>query len=168
MRFRMRGTESMPSRMERISNCLVVAVMALVFSATSLGNETTSPDIQVELSSQKPLSLHVTVHSRAEKQVSLFKWRLPWGTRNTMILVAVKPDKNYVTRNFPVDDPAPERVLIEPNETLSGDVSLEKAFTGLDDALKKSDIHLFWAYQAPEELKIGRWSGGWILIPQQK
>jgi hypothetical protein len=85
-----------------------------------------------------------------------------------MILVAVKPDKNYLTRNFPVDDPTPERVSIEPNESLSGDVSLEKAFRGFDDALKKSDINLFWAYQPPEELHIGRWSGGWILIPQQK
>ena len=168
MRSRTRGTELMLSKMERISKCAVIPVMALVFSVASLGNQTTTPDIRVELSNQKPLSLHVTVRSKAEKQVSLFKWRLPWGTKNTMILVAVKPDKNYVTRNFPVDDPAPERVLIEPNETLSGDVSLEKAFTGLDDALKKSDIQLFWAYQAPEELKIGRWSGGWILIPQQK
>lgn len=85
-----------------------------------------------------------------------------------MILVAVKSDKNYLARNFPVDDPAPERVSIEPYESLSGDVSLEKAFKNLDAALKNSDVHVFWAYQAPEELNIGRWSGGWILIPQQK
>lgn len=85
-----------------------------------------------------------------------------------MILVAVKPDKNCLTRSIPIDDPTPERVSIAPNESLSGEVSLEKAFTGLNKALKKSEINLFWAYQPPEELHIGRWSGGWILIPQQK
>jgi hypothetical protein len=158
----------MLSKMERTSKYVATAVLGLVLSATSVGGEATSPDIQVELSTQKPLSLHVTLRSRAETSVSIFKWRLPWGTRNTMILVAVKPDKNYLTRNFPVDDPVPERVSIEPNESLSGDVSLEKAFAGLGDALKKSDVNLFWAYQAPEELHINRWSGGWILIPQQK
>jgi hypothetical protein len=67
-----------------------------------------------------------------------------------------------------VEDPTPERVSIEPNESLSGEVNLEKAFAGFDAALRESDIHVFWAYQAPKELNIGRWSGGWILIPQQK
>jgi hypothetical protein len=35
-------------------------------------------------------------------------------------------------------------------------------------AIKKSDIQLFWAYQAPKELNLPRWSGGWILLPHQK
>jgi hypothetical protein len=85
-----------------------------------------------------------------------------------MILVAVTPGKDYIVRNFPIDDPSYEKVSVEPNESLSGDVSLEKAFTGLETALKKSEIHLFWAYQTPDELHIARWAGGWILVPQQK
>jgi len=154
--------------MAHIKAHFIGAAMVLLFSATSMGNEGTSPDVQAELTTERPPSLHMTVRSRAETRVSFFKWKLPWGNRNTMILVAVKPDKNYLTRNFPVDDPSPEQVTMEPNESLSGDVSLEKAFTGFDSALKKSDVHLFWAYQPPAELKIGRWAGGWILIPQQK
>jgi len=85
-----------------------------------------------------------------------------------MILVAVAPDGSQIHRNIPIDDPPPERISVGPNESLSGDVSLEKAFTSLDAALKKSDIHLFWAYKCPKELNIGQWAGGWILIPQQK
>jgi len=84
-----------------------------------------------------------------------------------MILVALTSDRNFITRNIPVDDPSPERVSLEPNESLSGEVSLDKAFSGLDAALKKSDINLFWAYEAPEELHIAHWSGGWLLIPQR-
>jgi hypothetical protein len=85
-----------------------------------------------------------------------------------MILVALTSDRNYITRNIPIDDPSAERVSMEPNESLSGDVSLDKAFTGFDAALKKSDVQLFWAYEAPKELRIAHWSGGWLLIPQQK
>ena len=138
-----------------------------VLSIACGGAETTSPDIQVELTRQNPPSLHVTIRSRAETRVSFWKWRLPWGNRNTMILVALTSDRNFITRNIPVDDPSPERVSLEPNESLSGEVSLDKAFSGLDAALKKSDINLFWAYEAPEELHIAHWSGGWLLIPQR-
>jgi hypothetical protein len=85
-----------------------------------------------------------------------------------MILIAATPGGQYLSRNFPIDDPSPERVSLEPNGSLSGEVSLRKAFRGLDHALEKSEIHLFWAYEAPEELHIARWSGGWILIPKRK
>jgi hypothetical protein len=147
---------------------VIAAIAFLAFSATSVGNEAMSPDVQVALTSQNPPALHVTIRSCAETRATFFKWRLPWGNRNTMILVALTSDRNYITRNIPIDDPSSERVSMEPNESLSGDVSLDKAFTGFDAALKKSDIHLFWAYEAPKELRIAHWSGGWILIPQQK
>lgn len=147
---------------------LVAAAAVLVFAVASRETETPPSGIQVVLDSQKPLSLRVTVTSHAEMPVNIVKYRLPWGVTNSMILVAVTPGKEYVVRNFPEEYPSYERVPFGPNESLSGDVSLEKAFTGLDAALKKSDIHLFWAYEAPEELHIAHWSGGWILIPQRK
>ena len=147
---------------------MIVAVIFLIFSVVSGGSEVLPSDVQVELDSQKPLSLRVTVRSHSETRVTFPMYRLPWGNRNSMILVAVTPGKDYIKRNLPVDDPSYERVSLEPNESLSGDVSLDKAFTGLAAALRKSDIHLFWAYEAPKELGIARWCGGWILIPQQK
>ena len=158
----------MTSRIEHTSRYMIAAVAFLAFSATSLGNEAMSPDVRVELTSQNPPALHVTVRSGAEARTTFFKWRLPWGNRNTMILVALTSDRTYITRNIPIDDPSTERVSMEPKESLSGDVSLDKAFTGFGAALKKSDVHLFWAYEAPKELHIARWSGGWLLIPQQK
>jgi len=150
----------------KLSRYFIALALFLIFPTASGGNEATPQDIQVELNSQIPLSLHMTLWCRAETRVTFAKWRLPWGNRNSMILVAVTPGKEYIVRNFPVDDPSYEKVSLEPNESLSGDVSLQKAFTGLDVALKKSEIHLFWAYEAPKELHIAHWSGGWILIPK--
>ena len=151
-----------------IRKCLVVAVTLCIFSVPSGGIEDTSPDVKVELSSQKPLSLHVTVRCRAETRVTFDKYLLPWGNIHSMMLIAVTPGERYIKRIYPIDDPTTYRVSMDPNEQQSGDVNLQLRFIGLDAALKKSDIHLFWTYQAPKELNIRRWSGGWILIPQQK
>lgn len=147
---------------------LTVAVAFLGLSLACGGSETIPSGIQVELIDQKPISLRVTLRSRAETRVTFRKYRLPWGNRYSTILVAVTPHGECLNRNFPIDDPSPERVTFEPNESLSGEINLRKHFSGLDNALKKSDIHLYWAYEAPKELNIAKWSGGWILIPQQK
>jgi hypothetical protein len=146
---------------------LILITAFLVLALPSARTQPRPQGINVELD-QQHLALHVTVSSRASSVVTFGKWKLPWGNANSMILVAVTGNKAYIDRNLFIDDPTPEQVSLKPNESLSGDVSLEKAFTGLDAALKKSDVHLFWAYEAPEELHIPRWSGGWILIPQKK
>ena len=147
---------------------LIVAVAFVVLPLACGGSETAPSDIQVQLSNQEPISLRVTLRSRAETRATFRKYRLPWGNRYSMILVAVTAHGDCLDRNFPIDDPSPERVTFEPNESLSGEINLRQHFDGLDNALKKSDIHLYWAYDAPKELNIPKWSGGWILIPQRK
>src|SRR5277367_3519650 len=131
----------------RITRCLLVACVLCIFSVSSGGSEDTSPDMKVELSSQKPLWLHITLRSRAETRATFYKWRLPWGNYNSMMLIAVTPGERYITRGYPVDDPSPEKISMEPNERQTGEVNLQMRFIGLDDALQKSDVYLFWAYE---------------------
>jgi hypothetical protein len=85
-----------------------------------------------------------------------------------MEFVAVTLDEHYVERVWPVDDPLFEKISMEPNETRSGDFNLQMKFIGLDTAVKKSSVRLFWAYHAPKELNISEWPGGLIVIPQNK
>jgi hypothetical protein len=148
---------------------ILAALAALVLALPIGGSETLPSGITVEIDSQKPLSLHVTVWSRAEKRVTLAKYRLPWGNRNSMLFVPVNSDGQCVgDRLLPIDDPTFEKVTLDPNDSISGDMDLRRFVPELERALKKSDIHLFWAYKAPDELRIAPWSGGWILIPQHK
>jgi hypothetical protein len=152
-----------------IRRTILAALAALVFALPIGGSETLPSGITVEIDSQKPLSLHVTVWSRAEKRVTFAKYRLPWGNRNSMLFVPVNSGGQCIgDRLLPIDDPTFEKVSLDPNDSISGDMDLRRFVPELEKALKKSDIHLFWAYKAPEELHIARWSGGWILIPQQK
>jgi hypothetical protein len=126
------------------------------------------PGIRVERDQHNPFLLRVDLQFGAEAPVTIYKARLPWGSAYSMILVAVMPDGQSLKKELPVDDPSPDQVSVNPNEFIQGEIDLHKIFRGLDEALNKSDIQLFWAYEAPQELHIHRWSGGWILIPKQK
>src|SRR5438445_11204729 len=106
-----------------IRKCLVVAATLCIFSAPSKGIKDTSPDVKVELSSRKPLSLHVTVRCRADTRVTFDKYLLPWGNIHSMMLIAVTPGERYIKRIYPIDDPTSYRVSMDPNEQQSGDRS---------------------------------------------
>jgi hypothetical protein len=139
------------------------------FSAPTAGNEDSLPDVKVELISQK-LSLHITVRSRSEDRVTLAQWRLPWGRQqHIMHFVPVDSDGACVANNaFPEVYPDYRKISIEPKGYVSGEIDLQTVMPNLSKALKKSDVHLFWVYRAPEELHIAQYSGGWVLIPQKK
>jgi len=148
---------------------LVVLVAVLSIAVSSGGSENLPSDIQVALSSSKALTLIVTVRSRSQERVTLATWRLPWGNRNSMLLAPVNTDGVCVANRYYVEEyPNYNKVSIEPNASISGEIDLKRVIPELGDAVKKTDVHLFWAYRAPEELHIGGWSGGWILIPQQQ
>jgi hypothetical protein len=84
-----------------------------------------------------------------------------------MVFAAVRPNGEQVDLELPVDDPGPIKVSVKPREVLTGDIDLRYVIRDLD-ATKKSDVLLFWAYKSPDELHIPHWSGGLVLIPQQK
>ena len=148
----------------------VIAGTSLFLLSSSLrGRTQTKPEgIQVETNHDSPFVMRVELRSGAETRISVYKNRLPWGSANSMILVAVMPDGQTLKKELPVDDPSPEQVTLNPKEAIRGQIDLRKIFRGLDDVLRRSDVQLFWAYEAPEELNIPHWSGGWILLPKQK
>jgi len=85
-----------------------------------------------------------------------------------MIIVAAIPGGRCLERELPVADPMYDEISLEPNASLSGNIDLERLFPDIRRVLKKVNVQLFWAYEAPDILQIPHWSGGWILIPQQK
>lgn len=147
---------------------LVVCVALFLAAAGSGKSETDRNAIQVQLSDKKPPSLHVTLRSFSAQRITLTTLYLPWATRYSMVLVPVKPDGQCLAKYYPVEDLPVRQFSLEPYGSLSGDIDLQSVLPGLEDLLKKSDINLFWAYEAPQELQSTRWSGGWILLPRTK
>lgn len=161
----MRHTQNNFSKQSKL---FFAAALFVASSAVSGESHSSTSGVQVEMSTQKPLTLHVTLRSHAQTRVSLYSFMLPWGTTNSMMLVPVTRDKKCFDNDTIVDDSGHQEVFVEPNGSLSGDIDLRQVLPGLEEALKKSDVHLLWAYKAPEALHIGDWSGGWILIPQRR
>ena len=152
---------------KRVGTYLLIAAIVGALCTPCSGNEDTSADVTVALSRQKPLWVHVTVRSRASTRVTVPDYRLPWKNVNSIMVVALTASERVIQSVYPIEDTSRQGISFEPNEEQSGEINLQMKLTGLDSAVRKSDIHLFWAYQAPKELNIPSWSGGWVLIPQQ-
>src|ERR1700689_4819366 len=135
-------------------------------SVVAVAQSNSEPAIQVQLNPQKPLHLRVTLRSGAATTISISRYELPWGWRYSMVFAAVRPNGDAVELPLPVLDPGLSEMSVKAGETLTGDIDLRYVID--PNALKKSDVLLFWAYKAPAALHIPRWTGGLVVIPQQK
>lgn len=148
--------------------CSLALALALLILPCNGEGQATDRGLKVEVSSLKPLLLHFTLKSSADEPVEIFRSQVPWATRYSVVLAVVKANGECLEKILAIEDPPIGKILVKPGQVLTGDLNLESIFKGLNEAKKKSDLHLFWAYQAPDQLKIGSWSGGWILIPQDR
>lgn len=147
----------------------VISLLVLFMSlASPCAADPSFPGIRVELNRAKGLSLHVTLGSGSATTVRFSYSRLPWASGDSMVIVAAVAGGRCLRRDLPVGDPMLHEIALEPGGSLSGDIDLEKLFPDIRNTLKQSDVQLFWAYEAPQALQIPRWSGGWILVPEEK
>lgn len=147
-----------------------IALISLLFTgflSTVVAQNPLQPGIHVELDQHKPFHLRVILTSGAATTVTFYRSDLPWGFRYSMVYAAVRPNGEPIDLLLPVDDPSSASVSIKPGETLVGDIDLRYVIRDLS-VTKKSDVLLFWAYKSPKDLNIPRWSGGLVVVPQQK
>jgi hypothetical protein len=146
----------------------IALVLLVIFTALPDAGDSQERGIRVELKRDAHLSLHLTLRSGAATTVKISRNNLPWEAGNSLIVVTAIRNGQCLKRFVPVNDPFFDEVAVDPNTPLGGDVDLEALFPDLRRVSKVSDVQLFWAYEAPAALQISHWSGGWILIPQQK
>ena len=146
-----------------ISFMLFAAFLAIPCAA-----EPQEPGIRIQLSRDPHLSLHITLKSLADAEVKIPRGQLPWKSNHSLSLVAVIANGQCLNRDMPVSDPLLDEISIGPGASLSGDIDLERLFPDIQKILDTWDVHLFWAYEAPDALHLPHWSGGWILVPKQK
>ena len=93
---------------------LLITIMFLTcLSAVGGAQNTPKAAIQVELNRQKPLHLAVTLRSGSATTVTLYRSDLPWGIRDSMIFVAVKPNGEPVDLALIAGDPGLTQVCRE-------------------------------------------------------
>ena len=145
-----------------------IAFLCMIFYSLAAQGQTTRGVITVEIASLRPFQLHIALTSEANKRITIDKSELPWATRYSMVLVVVKADGECLEKVLPVEDPPMGKIFLGPLQTLRGNLDLEGIFKKFDEARQKSDLHLFWAYQVPNELNSVHWVGGWIVIPKDR
>lgn len=138
----------------------------LLLAGLAVAQNASEPAIQVQLNPRKPLQLRITLRSGAATTVKINRFDLPWGYRYSMVFAATRPNEEPVELLLPVSDPGLAEMSVKPGEILTGDIDLRYVID--PNALKKLDVLLFWAYKAPAALHIPRWSGGLVVIPQQR
>ena len=143
-------------------------IIMILLSCDIMKGQDTVTGIQAEIDSQRPLLLHMIVNCGARNRATIYKYLLPWGNVISIVLVAVTASGESLQRDMPIDDPSPQKISLEPGESVSGTIDLRKSFRSLDSALAKGDVNLLWAYNAPRELGIAPHSGGWILLRRRK
>jgi hypothetical protein len=148
---------------------LLAAFVILLASTSSVRATDTNPTgVFVKVKGTKHRSLEVTLTVAADRTVKVSRDKLPWGTHESMVIVAALAGGRCLSRVLPIEDPPFDDILLAPHQSLTKDIDLEALFPKLGYALKHFDVQLFWAYEAPEALHIAHWSGGWILLPKQK
>jgi hypothetical protein len=109
--------------------------IALAVSSARLGGGDVALNVQLRYSGATPIAVY---HSD-----------LPWGIRDSLLLVAVCLDarKSLLPQVTYIDDPSPGQVQMRPGEALSGNVSLGRRFPALPECLKRSSALVFWSYE---------------------
>jgi len=150
---------------------LIVAAVSLSGANAQVSNLMIPIAVSVTITTSTPdPKLLVQLTNRSAAPLTVYKSALPWGNRYSMIIVGVKlTGLNEILSSSPIiDDPGPERVVIRPGETISGEVSLVHRFANLRDVAEKTDILLLWSYQlqTTDKQKSER-LGGWVQIQRK-
>lgn len=113
--------------------------------------------------------LLVSLQLRGPAPVSVFLSSLPWGVKQSMLLLAVCLDgrASVLPEAGYIDDPAPGQMRLLPAKVLTGTISLNKRFPSLETCLRDHEALIFWSYQLKtaiaDEPAFPRLSGAVVL-----
>jgi hypothetical protein len=103
----------------------------------------------------------------SKQQIEMLEYRLPWRNPRSVIILAVNPRTTAILPpEAMIDDPDfLPTVVIDPGETLRGNVRLDMHVRGIDEVSKTTDLAIFWCYE-PERSNGSRLGsyGGWLPL----
>lgn len=114
------------------------------------------------------LEIHLEYYGK--DQVAIYRSNLPWGIRDSLLLVPIvlDPIKTRLEEAQYIDDPRPEQLILNPGDKLSGTVRLLNRFPDLGKVAQERDVIIFWSYQLrPIEGQAFQRLSGAVMIPRQ-
>ena len=148
---------------------LVVAVlMTLGAMGEAQPAEMPQADVHVAVQPDDRTALDFTLTLKSPRTLVVPLDSLPWGTYPNLQIVAARADSigtvlpKAVQFKEPVESPVTTIVADQP---IRGRVELAQHVEGLGEALRQSDVVVFWSYRldVPPELSSKR-TGGWLVL----
>lgn len=151
---------------------VVVSLIGTLFAVPSLAS--CCVDVAVTITpgeSEGGTVLNVRLTNNASDQLEVNGSLLPWGNRYSLILVAVRERKpnEQLKQKFFIDDIGPENVLIQPKQSLEGQIDVREFFQDVEAELAKGSVILMWSYQlvTTNKQESGR-VAGWVRLTGRK
>jgi hypothetical protein len=136
-----------------IAFCLAAIITAVCGTADAAcgtaGRTTLSLTVASSCSDRLNCRLHMRLSNRSAKPVELYASLLPWKRYGMLLLAAEnRPNAEVLPMAWPTDDPDSRTVILPPHQSLAGDIDLQTRFTTFSSAIDRSDVVLFWSYDA--------------------
>lgn len=112
--------------------------------------------------------LHISMQNEGSTPLKVFKAGLPWGNSRSMFLTVVR-NRTVLTGPIAIDDPVAGDVVLQPGETVRGEINLSARYPKLTEELKTSDLDVLWTYQVvtTNGATMQR-LGGWLPITKKR
>lgn len=156
----------MPDLIKRIAACLLLSSACNACAADRGPSFTLSAT--AERVDGRPM-LRMSLSYEGSEPVSIYKSSLPWGSRQSMVLVLAdsRPAGEILPKDLLIDDPDHDRVKITKGAKLEGEIDLQQWFPSLSKHLSVNDVIAFWSY-TPQPVGKRAESAlmGQVVIPQ--
>ncbi len=154
----------------------LVLLLVLIGYATSGGpSDPTVSDIGLTASAVRDPNdgwrLQFELRYTGETPLALYEGSLPWKNPRDLLLVACAlnaADIRLTPADSPMRDLPPAALTLNPGDILSGSVNLSARLPGLAEAIRGSDVVLFWSHEmkSADKQPLPRLNGG-AVIPRQ-
>jgi len=145
--------------------------MACSNQKENLQTDCVTMTIDVQKLQKKEYVLDIELTNVSRKVLTIYKHDLPWESLYKLLLVVAEANR-YGTvlereKGIRCDLSLATKVTLRQGKTLRGEVSLNKRFPSLTQAIYKSDLIVFWSYvlETADGSAAQRF-GGWLFIPK--
>lgn len=122
-------------------------ILAIQMTVAAMAQKVETGDLAVDVSI-KDTNLAISLASKRSGTVAVASTALPWENWDSIALVLVKARNNEVLR-IPVVplEGVGARQNLRPGEEVKGVISLAERFPHLSEALRESDVIVFWSFK---------------------
>jgi hypothetical protein len=144
---------------------LVLFLYGLVLGPHAVAGQPLSVQVSVRAVATGP-RLAFVVKNVSDEPVTLEEWRLPWGQRQSVVVIAAERKSGAPLKQATLIDDVFQspKVTINPGKSLSGEIDLTHYVADIDSKLRKTDLILFWYYNSRGVAgSLGEY-GGWLSL----